>query len=233
MKRLKTTIRVSELADTSLRMVDLFKKETTLTNDAFLKPLFTEIEEKTTALSIAIKKESAVSKLEEADELRDETIRNLYAILKGYKAMRNPQTKASATDLLEVFKRYGVEITRESYASESAHIESMLRDFSLAENLPKVEQLTEVKETIDELRERQTAFHNERLKYETALAETGSVAAATTLKKPLLQLINVKLVSFLTAMKEVEAYKNFAEIILQVIKDANELIAKRKKTKTE
>lgn len=229
MKRLNSKIRVSELADHSLRMVGFYKKEIPLSVDAFLSPLFAEIERKTIALSTAIKKENIISKLEEVDEQRDETIRNLRYILQGYKAMRPPVIKAAATALLAIFDRYGVKITRESYASESAHIESMLRDFSTPEAQENINKLAEVGETIEELRQRQTAFHTEKMAYEKSLSEMKGTASATSLKKPLLDLINLKLVSFLTAMKEVSAYTNLALVIEQIIKEANEITTKRGK----
>lgn len=229
MKKINSKIRVSELADASLRMIDLYKKESALSKDAILKPLFAEIETQNTALSVAMKKEIAVSNLEKADELRDESIRNLYDILKGYKAMRSVEVKTAAEALLLIFDKYGVAITRESYASESALIESMLRDFSVAEAVENIEKLTEVKETLAEIRDRQTAFHNERLAYEKSLSDKGSTASATALKKPFLDLINVRLVSFLTSVEQVDLYKNFASVIAQVIKDANEAVERRVK----
>lgn len=233
MKKLHSTIRISELADISLRIGDFYKKETALSEDNFLKSLFAEIGEKTSEISVAMKKETAYSQLENADDLRDETIKNLYAILNGYKAMRNPDIKASAEYLLTIFEKYGLKIIRESYASESAHIESMLMDFSSEDAKKYIAKLSEVAETIAELRERQTAFHTERMTYEKSLSESKNMPSASSLKKPLLDLINQKLVSFLTAMKDIEAYKNFYAVIEQIIKDANELTARRKKSGNE
>lgn len=222
-------MRISELADTSLRIVDFYKKETALAEDTFLKPLLAEISEKTSAISAAIKKENTLSKLEDTDELRDETIKNLYSILNGYKAMRSAEIKASGEFLLTIFDKYGLKITRESYASESAHIESMLTDFSSEEAKKHIAKLSEVAETIAELRQRQTAFHTERMAYEQSLSHAKNTASASSLKKPLLDLINGKLVSFLTAMGQEGAYKNLYAVIEQVIKDANELTARRRK----
>ncbi|MFJ1473050.1 DUF6261 family protein [Capnocytophaga cynodegmi] len=229
MKRLLTIVRVSELADIAHRLVGLFHQENELQTDAFLKNLFEKIDTQATALSVAIKKEVAVSKLEEADNLRDETIMNLSNILLGYRSMRSLEIRESAEKLYAVFDRYGTKITRENYSSESAHIESLLRDFSATELQEAIGKLLGVSDTIEELRTRQTAFHTERMAYEKSVSEQGFDESATALKKPLLGLINTKLISYLAALQEESTYANFAKVVSQVIDDANATINRRGK----
>ncbi|MFJ1328230.1 MULTISPECIES: DUF6261 family protein [Capnocytophaga] len=229
MKRLLTIVRVSELADIAHRLVGLFHQENELQTDTFLKNLFEKIDTQATALSVAIKKEVAVSKLEEADNLRDETIMNLSNILLGYRSMRSPEIRESAEKLYAVFDRYGTKITRENYSSESAHIESLLRDFSATELQEAIGKLLGVSDTIEELRTRQTAFHTERMAYEKSVSEQEFDESATALKKPLLGLINTKLISYLAALQEESTYANFAKVVSQVIDDANATINRRGK----
>ena len=229
MKKIQTIIRVSEIADVAQRLVGLFKQETTLQNDTFLKNLFAQIEIQGTALSVAIKKETAVSRLEEVDALRDETIMNLNNILIGYRSMRSLEIKEKAEKVYAVFQRYGTRIVRENYASESAHIESLLRDLSATDLQEAINGLSGVADTISELRERQTAFHTEQMAYEKALSQQGVSASASSFKKPLLELINTKLVSFFIAMKDEATYENFAQVVAQVIDNINETISRRAK----
>ncbi len=229
MKKLSTKIRISELADVSARLVALFKGEKSLAEDVFLKPLFAQIEEKSVALSVAIKKESVISKLDELDGLRDDTIRDLRSALAGYASLRTAEIKESAEQLLAIFDRYGLKIVKENFSEESGHIESMLRDFSEAPAKALVEKLGGIKEILQELQERQSAFNTERVAYEKTLSVQGAAASASVLKKPLLELLNAKLLSFLTAMKEQENYRGFAAGVARFIDEMNETIARRGK----
>ena len=56
--------RITEVDDTSDRLVALFKSETALAEDAFLKSLFTEMETLSANLTEAIKRDKGVSELE-------------------------------------------------------------------------------------------------------------------------------------------------------------------------
>lgn len=229
MKKINNKIRVSETANIAKRLVELFKQEKELQKDVFLKKLFSEIETQQLSLSEAMKKEMAVSKLEELDALRDETIFNLHNILLGYRSMRMPEVKEKADKLYTIFQRYGTGIARENYASASGHIESLLKDFSSPDLEEVISGLMGVSETIEELKTRQSTFHTEQMAYEKALSVQQNTASATTLKKPLLDLINTKLVSFFIATQEDEPYKSFAKVVNQVIDNANETITRRSK----
>lgn len=229
MKRLNNRLRVAELADVSARLVEIYKSETSLAEDSFFKPLFDQIKEQALALSIAIKKENAISKLEELDEQRDNTIRDLKNALVGYASLRTAEIRESAEQLLTIFERYGLKVIRENYASQSGHIDSMLRDFSTEPALALVEKLAGVKEILEELKERQTAFNTERMAYEKSLSELGATPSASSLKKPLLDLLNVKLMNYLIATKEVEEYQSFAATVAQAFNEMNETIARRSK----
>ena len=52
MKKLLSQIRITEVGDTSHRLVSLYKSTATLKDEAFLKPLFVEMEEKANALEM-------------------------------------------------------------------------------------------------------------------------------------------------------------------------------------
>lgn len=221
--------RVSELADIANRLVQLFGQQAELQSDWFLKKLFANIESQANALSVAIKREMAVSKLEEADNLRDETVINLSNILKGYKSMPSAEIRESADKLYSVFERYGTKITRENYSSASAHIDSLLRDLSVAELEESINKLSGISETIEELRSRQSAFSSKRMAYEKAISAREAEASATSLKRPLLSTINTKLVNYLTALREENKYVNFYQVVAQVIDDANTTVARRSK----
>ncbi|MGD8781717.1 MAG: DUF6261 family protein, partial [Ignavibacteria bacterium] len=102
--------------------------------EANLTSIFDELKPVNTKLKQTINREKAISDLEEKDENRDEKVRAIYYLILGY--LHNPEAefKAAAEAVDKVFERYGVEIVRDSYSTESGFINSMLTDFS-AEDL--------------------------------------------------------------------------------------------------
>ena len=236
MNKLNTSVKVTELGDTALRLVKAFKAVVAVQNDAFLTKTFAEIEKQATAMTSAVKSDQALSKLEEADAQRDQAIRVLDKLLKGYENIPLENLKTHAKKLAEIFKKYGVKITGENYASQSTLINSLLGDFSATELKPSIEALAGVKEALAEIQTKQNAFAVIRSDYEKAQVSQKEKSSATSLRKPLLELINKKVVPYLVAMSvaQPELFKNLTAEASEIITSTNEAIkARSKKEKKE
>mgnify|MGYP000851463568 FL=1 len=236
MNKLNTSVKVTELGDTALRLVKAFKAVVAVQNDAFLTKTFAEIEKQATAMTSAVKSDQALSKLEEADAQRDQAIRVLDKLLKGYENIPLENLKTHAKKLAEIFKKYGVKITGENYASQSTLINSLLGDFSATELKPSIEALAGVKEALAEIQTKQNAFAALRSDYEKAQVSQKEKSSATSLRKPLLELINKKAVPYLVAMSvaQPELFKNLTAEASEIITSTNEAIkARSKKEKKE
>ena len=236
MKKVITVARVTELGDTALRLVKAFKAVDAMQNDAFLTKTFAEIEKQATVMTAAVKSDQTLSKLEEADAQRDQAIRVLDKLLKGYENIPLENLKAHAKKLRDIFKKYGVKMTGENYASQSTLINSLLGDFSATELKPSIEALTGVKEALAEIKTKQEAFASIRSDYEKAQATQKEKQSATSLRKPLLELINKKVVPYLVAMSiaQPELFKNLTAEASEIITSTNEAIkARSKKEKKE
>lgn len=236
MNKLNTSVKVTELGDTALRLVKAFKAVVAVQNDAFLTKTFAEIEKQATAMTSAVKSDQALSKLEEADAQRDQAIRVLDKLLKGYENIPLENLKTHAKKLAEIFKKYGVKITGENYASQSTLINSLLGDFSATELKPSIEALAGVKEVLVEIQTKQDAFAALRSDYEKAQVSQKEKSSATSLRKPLLELINKKVVPYLVAMSvaQPELFKNLTAEASEIITSTNEAIkARSKKEKKE
>ena len=236
MNKLNTSVKVTELGDTALRLVKAFKAVVAVQNDAFLTKTFAEIEKQATAMTSAVKSDQALSKLEEADAKRDQAIRVLDKLLKGYENIPLENLKTHAKKLAEIFKKYGVKITGENYASQSTLINSLLGDFSATELKPSIEALAGVKEALAEIQTKQNAFAALRSDYEKAQVSQKEKSSATSLRKPLLELINKKAVPYLVAMSvaQPELFKNLTAEASEIITSTNEAIkARSKKEKKE
>ena len=236
MNKLNTSVKVTELGDTALRLVKAFKAVTAVQNDVFLTKTFAEIEKQATAMTSAVKSDQALSKLEEADAQRDQAIRVLDKLLKGYENIPLENLKTHAKKLAEIFKKYGVKITGENYASQSTLINSLLGDFSATELKPSIEALAGVTEVLAEIQTKQNAFAVLRSDYEKAQVSQKEKSSATSLRKPLLELINKKVVPYLVAMSvaQPELFKNLTAEASEIVTSTNEAIkARSKKEKKE
>ena len=236
MNKLNTSVKVTELGDTALRLVKAFKVVVAVQNDAFLTKTFAEIEKQATVMTSAVKSDQVLSKLEEADAQRDQAIRVLDKLLKGYENIPLENLKTHAKKLAEIFKKYGVKITGENYASQSTLINSLLGDFSATELKPSIEALAGVKEALAEIQTKQDAFAALRSDYEKAQVSQKEKSSATSLRKPLLELINKKAVPYLVAMSvaQPELFKNLTAEASEIITSTNEAIkARSKKEKKE
>lgn len=231
MKPLNYQARVTELGNTALRLVKAFKAAPAVQGDSFLLRTFLEIEQQANEMTSAVKKDQALSKLEEADAQRDQAIRVLDKLLKGYENIPLEPLKDHAKKLRDIFKKYGVKITSENYASQSTLIGSLLEDFSAIELVPSVDTLTGVREALAEIKIKQETFASLRSDYEKAQVSQKEKSSATSLRKPLLDLINKKVMPYLVAMSiaQPEMFKNFSAEAAEIIASNNEAIKARSK----
>lgn len=88
-----------------------------------------------------------------------------------------------------------------------------------------------MKEALAEIRTKQEAFANIRSEYEKGLATQKEKASATSLRKPLLELINKKIVPYLVAMNiaQLDLFKEFVAEASQVINSTNDAVKARVK----
>lgn len=228
MKKIRTTVRVTELDTISDIIIRLYKADSGIAGDDYLKSTMAEIESLSERITIAIKADKIASTLDEADVKRDEIIRSLGTLLNGYSVIPIAEKKAAAEKLLAVFDKYKG-ITAESYANESSFIESMLKDYAASELADSIKALDGVGSYISDLRTAQDEFN--KANDEFTASNVNKNESASALKKPLLSAINDKLVAYLTAMNLVNAavYGDFVSKAESEIEKMNNSVAKRGK----
>ena len=229
MKKLKSTARVTELDTVSDVLVRLYKADTAVAGDNYLKGVMAEVGEYSDKITSAIKSDKTASTLDAADAKRDEIIRSLGTLLNGYAVIPVADKKAAAEKLLAVFGKYKG-ITGESYANESSLVESMLEDFAADSLADSIKALEGVSSYLADLRAAQDEFN--KANDEFTAASTNKGESATSLKKPLLSAINDKLVPYLTAMNLANkaVYGDFATKAEAEIEKVNASVMKRGKT---
>ena len=122
-------------------------------------------------------------------------------------------------------------MTVENYSSQSNLIDSLLQDLSDSNKVVVIAALPGIAEAIDNIKTAQEEFVKIRANYDKGLAQKGSKETATSLRKPLLELINNKLLTYLAAMKIANPtkYKVFSEDVAVIITSVNEAIKARGK----
>lgn len=230
MNKLKTAIRVTELDGLSDTLVRVFKGDTEAQKDAFLKATMAELESLSAKITTAILQDKALSALEEADDARDEAVRSLGAVLAGYAAFPIAAKKEAALPLKAVYDKYSkAGIMRANYTSESSMIESLLEDLAAPALAANIAALDGVSETVAAIRATQDAFTKANDEY--VAAKSDKSATASSFKKPMISLVNEKIVPYLDAMAIAQNANcvAFARAAEEEIKRINSTISARGK----
>lgn len=230
MNKLNAKARITEVDGLSDSIIRIFGADSKAQEDAFLKSQIAQLTVLSDAITAAILQDKAVSNLDEADSRRDEAIRNLGALLSGYAVFPLEEKKAAALSLKAVYDKYAKSgILSVSYISESSMIESLLGDFSSAEAKANIEKLDGIGEMLAAVRAAQDDFTAANDAFVKAEGSRG--ASASSYKKPILSVINDKIVPYLNTMAVVgnTAVAEFAKGVETEITRVNETVAKRGK----
>lgn len=230
MNKIKKDLRIGEVATLTAALVRLYQTAVSenepLASDKHLASLMSEVEKLSSELSIATRTRAG-SPLYKADDARDEIIQDLSNLLTGYTSIPFPEKKAAAGRLLSIFKKYGLEITREKYSVESALIRCMLRDFDAENVQPDIALLEGVRELISSLRASQDNFHTASDSFTEAQAEKG--ASASDIKNSILATINKQVVLYLSSFTQNPDYADFISKFAVEISRANSTVSRREK----
>ena len=197
--------------------------ETAVAKDGVLAGLFEQLIDLSARNTTAIKQDAVVSTLDEADSVRDSVTRDLFTLTNGYTASPFAEVKAAANDMCATLDKYGRGMTSKGYAEQTALTESLLEDLGKATE--KIAALSGVAELVASLREAQDGFavaHDAYIK-----AKAGKGESASSLKKPIVSLINDSIVPYLNIVAAVQGYADFVAAIAGNIKRTNDTVARR------
>lgn len=229
LKKVLTKARVTEVDALSDALVRLYKADSNVADDAFLKTVMAEMESLSVQITTAIKQDKVLSTLEDADSARDEAVRALGSLIDGYSSIPIPAKKEAAEKLKTVFAKYGKSIASANYASETSLIESLLEDFAKSGAQESVSVLEGVAEILSQIRSAQDAFVKASDEYTAAASE--KVESASSVKKPLVSVINDKFVPYVSAMVMADSavYGGFAAKAEKEVERINETVLRRGK----
>lgn len=233
MKKVNSSMRVSELDTLSDVVVRLYKDASSLESasvakDENLAQMMSEVEKNSAALTTAIKTDKVKSTLNDVNIARNDVIRKLGNALLGYSSIPVPAKQSAGVHLLQIFNKYGKQIASKSYAEESSLIESLLEDFTSDSLADEIAALDGISELVSSLRSAQDEFNRANDAY--TAAKTGKGDSATVVKKTLLSVLNDRVVSYLSAVGKVPGYKDFVSKVESEIVKANSTVSARKKS---
>ena len=222
------SVRVTELDALSDAMEREYKAacaggETAVAKDTVLKGLFEQLIDLSARNTTAIKQDAVVSTLDEADSARDSVTRDLFTLTNGYTASPFAEVKSAAADVCATLDKYGRGMTSKGYAEQTALTESLLED--LGKVTEKIAALSGVAELVASLREAQDGFASAHDAYIKAKADKGE--SASSLKKPIVSLINDNIVPYLNIVAAVQGYADFIAAVAGNIKRTNDTMARR------
>lgn len=230
MNKVNAKIRIAELDGLSDSIIRIYKADSAVQADAFLKGTFSELETLSAQITSAILQDKTVSRLDEVDSVRDEALRSLGAVLTGYASFPVAEKKTAGIFLKSIYDKYiKAGIIKASYNAESSMIESLLEDFSEAESLANIEKLDGIESLVANIRSAQDSFTAANDEYVKSSSSKG--ASATSLKKPLLSVINDKIVSYLNLMQTNETLAEFSKSIEKEISRVNDSLQRKETAK--
>ena len=177
--------------------------ETAVAKDAVFKGLFVQLTDLSARNTTAIKQDSVVSTLDEADSARDSMTRDLFTLTNDYTASPFTEVKAAANDVCATLDKYRLGMTSKGYAEQTALTESLLED--LGKVTEKIAVLSSVAELVASLREAQNGFAAAHDSYIKAKKDKGE--SASSLKKPIVSLINDSIVPYLNIVAVMRAMR--------------------------
>ena len=144
-----TSARITEVGDVAERLAVLFKKQEKLHEDKFLVATMDEIATLGEKITLATRRDSVLSKLEELDLIRDNALRILGKLASAYEVIPVDDIRVHGEKLAAIFGKYGVKTTQASYSEESNLIGSLLKDLSAKSMAAGIAKMPGVRQAID------------------------------------------------------------------------------------
>lgn len=197
-------------------------------NDPKLDGYFEDLSLRADGLITAIKKSSVALNMDAADSKRDTTIRNFFTVVEASLVSLVEGESAEGKKVLDIMNKYGHKITGEKLLTESAHIESMLKDLSTDEMQASLKKIHCGKEYFDLLKADEEAFKALQVQNNSQSQEASGEKSATALKKEIREFLNGTVFPYINAMSTIEAekYSKFTAEVTREVKSANEAARK-------
>ncbi len=165
-------------------------------------------------------------KVDIADLHRDDLFKGMRNSLRGLAKMKGLSTQQDAIDLYAVFEAHGLDLYNYSYGDQTTHFDKLIEDLDRPVNTAKIERvhLTEPYTLMKAAHLDFVAIYNEQTSNNAQLRLKESASSLReNLETALRNYLNV-----VTAMKNVEGWKELYAELNEVVKAANNSISQGK-----
>ena len=223
MKKVSTSAKISEVDSVSDKSILLYNDDPQLQDDANLKSIIDEVSEVSDQITESVKRDRVVSDMEEVDMQVEQDARTLKTIVKGYAAMPDEKFATAAKAVLTVIEKFNFNLFKLSMDQQAPTVDALIMDLSAQDMKENMTLLPTVPEVFAKFVQSQTNFKNKNKEYLQAYADDKDMLSASDLRKQLLQLINGKLVVYLTSavMMNPEKYRSYVTELEKAIEDVN------------
>lgn len=166
----------------------------------------------------------------QADKARDEAFSSMKAFLNGYRKLSSANYSADAEALYQVFKRYGLDMDRMSYSSQSAQMKKLIEALETTENMQRITNLN-ITGALQALRTTQIEFEQLFAEQAEANADLRELTSATALRKELERVLR-SYIDFITVMKNIPDYTKLYHDLNEIVKAAKNSNVKTNETPT-
>ena len=166
--------------------------------------------------------------VEEAYLLRDEPLKAMISILKGFEKITGYPFRQDGVDLLTIIDQYCSDIIDMNYAAETETIDKLISVLDGQVNLEKLARLN-LSEVYETLKSRQTGFKSIFFRQTEANAGLRKQKSASSLKAGLIQDLRNYL-NLVSAMKYVAGWDTLYAQLNEVAKAANNSVSTSKTT---
>jgi len=161
-----------------------------------------------------------------ADLHRDDLFKGMRNSLHGLATMKGLSTQQDAIDLYAVFEVHGLDLYRYSYGDETTHFDKLIEDLDMPVNTAKIEHvhLTESYTLMKAAHLDFVAIYNNQTSNNAQLRlKESATSLRGSLETALRNYLNV-----VTAMKDVDGWKELYAELNEVVKAANNSISQGK-----
>lgn len=237
MKKINNNVKIGEIDGLSERIILLYKQyENQFQDDNFLRGTITEMRILSDKITESLMFSKTESQLAEADEIRDKAVRDLFELVCGLRAVRIEPISVAAKRVYKICNKYGMAMIRKNYDIESAQIDSLLNELSTEESRNDINQMQFVAAVVEDIRQAEDKFKRAVIAYDNSVTQDKKVEPATKIKRQLLDLINNRLMKYLSTMEMLNNGKYLAfndEVERAIERTNNEVKAHSKNDEDE
>lgn len=229
--RLISVIRIAELC-AALERIVAWLEELSAEGDSYLTETTTKLKEMHESLVAALNRSKISTRLEAFDNARDTETRLLYKLIDGYTAHPNEKIAAAAVALSKICAKYPA-MWNLNQNEQSGMTKSLLGDFvGETENIAVLDGVAVRVANVKKAHEDFEAAHKTMVATNEQERATDS---ASSLKKPILVLVNDDLLPYLATMRRIQPaqYEKLAALIDREIQNVNDKVSARSKSATK